>query len=558
MARTLRLAWSPRRLTISASPSTPCLIVGAGPAGLTTALLLAQQGVHSLVVERYPTRLGAPKAHAVNPRTLEICRAAGIEWERFRAKAPPGDEGHYVRFVTRLAGEELGVMTYERQDPAMLDLTPTPLLNIPQPEFEEILLEEVACRPEVEIRRGEEWQASRTTDGGVTSTIARRESGETYEVESRYLVAGDGAGSRIRESMGIEMQGAPSLGSAVMIHFSADLSPLVGERPAVLYWALDPDVLGTFIAYDIRSTWVLMHMTGPRTPENPTPEWALEEVRHAIGPEAADVDITIKDISPWTMSAQVAAAYRSGPVFLVGDAAHRFPPTGGLGLNTGVADAHNLAWKIAACEKGWASPSLLDTYEAERKPVAQNNTTQSVLNAVQLGTLVSSVQSQPDLLHTSEGRNHISAQISEMHNHFDSLRLQLGYVYGEPDHDADRAVHDFVPSTKAGARLPHAWVKRDGARTSTLDLLDPSGFTILAAGDAESWPSLPDSHGAPISCQRLGLDFADTQGGCARTLGLAGSNALLVRPDGHILACAADDGPAGVSVFQAALDGLLR
>ena len=294
----------------SDSPVTPCLIVGGGPAGLMTALLLARQGIRSLLVERYPTRLGAPKAHAVNPRSLEICRAAGIDWDRFRAKAPPGDEGHNVRFVTRLAGDELGVLTYERQDPAVLDLTPTPLLNIPQPDFEEILLAEIAACPEVELRRGEEWQASTITDDGVISTIAKRDTGDTYQVASRYLVAADGAGSQIRASLGIAMEGPESLGSAVMIHFGADLRPLVGSKPAVLYFALDPDALGTFIAYEIGSTWVLMHMTGPRTPEQLTREWALGEVRHAIGPGASEIDITVRDISPWTMSAQVATALR--------------------------------------------------------------------------------------------------------------------------------------------------------------------------------------------------------------------------------------------------------
>jgi 2-polyprenyl-6-methoxyphenol hydroxylase-like FAD-dependent oxidoreductase len=500
-----------------------------------TALLLARQGVRSLVVERYPARLGAPKAHAVNPRSLEICRAAGIDWERFREKAPPGDEGHYVRFVTRLAGEELGVLTYERQDTAVLDLTPTPLLNIPQPDFEEILLAEIAACSEVELRRGEEWQASTITDDGVVSTIAKRDTGETYQVASRYLVAADGAGSQVRASLGIAMEGPESLGSAVMIHFGADLRPLVGSKPAVLYFVLDPAALGTFIAYDIGSTWVLMHMTGPRTPEQLTREWALGEVRRAIGAGASDIDITVRDVSPWTMSAQVAATLRSGPIFLAGDAAHRFPPTGGLGLNTGVADAHNLAWKIAACEKGWGSRALLDTYEAERRPVAQNNTTQSLLNAVQLGTLMNAVQSQPDLLLTEAGRSEVRAKIAEMHNHFDSLRLQLGYVYGDPGYDSDRAVHDFVPVSKVGARLPHSWVERDGARISTLDLIPLDRFVLLTSDPA--WAAAAETlsqESIPLVVVLVGRDVIDTDGNWGDISELPPTGAILVRPDQHV------------------------
>jgi 2-polyprenyl-6-methoxyphenol hydroxylase-like FAD-dependent oxidoreductase len=541
-------------MSASTSPAAPCLIVGAGPVGLLTALLLAREGVRSLVIERHQSRLGAPKAHAVNPRTLEICRAAGIEWERFRAKAPPADEGHYVRFVTRLAGEELGVLTYERQDDAVLDLTPTPLLNIPQPDFEEILLDELTDYPEVEIRRGHEWRNSREEDGCVSSTVADRESGEAYEIESRYVVAADGAGSRIRESLGIEMEGVPNVGSAVMIHFGADLSPLVGSRPAVLYWALDPDVLGTFIAYDIRSTWVLMHLAGERTPAEPTAEWAQQEVLHAIGDDSVDVEI--KDISPWRTGAQVAARYCAGKIFLAGDAAHRFPPTGGLGLNTGAADAHNLAWKIAACEKGWATDRLLDTYQEERKPVAQDNARQSMMNTFQLGSFVNFVTSTHGSLASSEGRETISARISEMHDHFDSLRLQLGYVYGDPEHDSVRSVGDFVPTAHVGARLPHAWVERDGARVSTLDLLDPSGFTLLVGG-TDSWQSLPDVHGAPIRCLRLGSDFVDPDGICLKTLELEADSALLIRPDGHILARAEHDLPREADEMQSALDVLL-
>lgn len=508
--------------------------------------------MRSLVVERHVTQMGAPKAHAVNPRTLEICRSAGIEWERFRAKAPPEDEGQYVRFVTRLAGEELGVLPYERQDPEVLELTPTPLLNIPQPEFERILADELSGYPEVEVRRGHEWRESEAGDGGVVSTIADRESGETYEVESRYVVAADGAGSRIRESLGIEMEGAPSVGSAVMIHFGADLSALVGDRPGVLYWAVDPRVLGTFIAYDIRSTWVLMHLTGERTPAEPTEEWARREVLKAIGDESVDIDI--KNINPWTTGAQVAAKYRVGPIFLAGDAAHRFPPTGGLGLNTGAADAHNVAWKIAACEKGWCGDRLLDTYEAERKPVARSNADQSVKNAMQLGGLVNYMTSNPDALASAEGRTSISARISEMHDHFDSLRLQLGYVYGDPDHDSDRGIGEFVPSACVGARLPHAWIERGGARVSTLDLVDASGFTLITGGGG--WQALPDTHGALLRCVRLGSDFGDAEGVCRKVLGL-GDGALLVRPDGHILARAEQGGPTGVEAMQSALDSLL-
>jgi hypothetical protein len=258
------------------------------------------------------------------------------------------------------------------------------------------------------------------------------------------------------------------------------------------------------------------------------------------------------------MSAQVARALQSGPVFLVGDAAHRFPPTGGLGLNTGVADAHNLAWKIAACEKGWGSQALLDTYEAERRPVAQNNTTQSLLNAVQLGTLMNAVQSQPDLVSTEAGRSEVRAKIAEMHNHFDSLRLQLGYVYGDPGYDSDRAVHDFVPALRVGARLPHAWVERDGARISTLDLIPLDRFALLTSDPA--WAAEAETlsqKSIPLDVVLVGRDVVDIDGDWGRVSELPAAGAVLVRPDQHVAWRAFDASADSIAGLGRALQAMI-
>src|SRR5262249_37959867 len=201
---------------------------------------------------------------------------------------------------------------------------------------------------------------------GVTSRIRDSASGTVYEPRSRWLIAADGAASPVRKLLGIEQIGPDRLQSFVMIHFEANLRPLVGHRPGVLYWTTEPGATGTFVAHDIDSTWVYMH---PWDPDRESVQDYSEAVcagivRRAMGTDA--YPFTLRTVRTWSMTAQVAERYRERRIFLVGDAAHRFPPTGGLGLNTGVQDAHNLVWKIAAVEAGWAPDALLDTYTAER------------------------------------------------------------------------------------------------------------------------------------------------------------------------------------------------
>src|SRR5439155_844328 len=224
----------------------PVLIVGAGPVGLTAAILLARQGIESLVVDRRPGPHRAPQAHVANPRTLEIFRSAGLDRETLRRLATPRDDGSHVSWVTTLAGPELG-----------------------------------------------------------------------------------------------------------------------RDRPAILYWVVDPACAGVFVAHDIDRTWVFMHPHDPDTEpiETFTEEACAAIVRRAIG--AAHVDLAVRDVSAWTMTAQVAARYRERRVFLVGDSAHRFPPAGGMGMNTGVQDVHNLAWKLRAVRDGWAHQALMGSYESE-------------------------------------------------------------------------------------------------------------------------------------------------------------------------------------------------
>ncbi len=534
----------------------PVLVVGAGPVGTTAAILLSGQGIRCRVVDRREGPHRAPQAHALNPRSLEILRSMGIDTGALRAAGTARADGAHVAWMTTLAGTELGRLPYERQGDDALALTPEPFVNLSQHKLEPILVEHLERDARTDLRWRHEWQGLEQDGAGVTSRVRDLARGEDYMVRSRYVLAADGAGSRIRRSLDIEMIGPDRLQSFIMIHFEANLRPLVRDRPAILYWVVDPECAGAFVAHDIDRTWVFMHRYDPETesPDAYTPAACAAIVRRAIG--RADADLAIRDVSPWTMTAQVAARFAAGRVFLVGDSAHRFPPAGGLGLNTGVQDAHNLAWKIGWVEAGRAGGALLDTYEAERRPVAQSNAEQSFMNAMRmlesfmaLGFLDPDVATAgarfAEALATAAGRADIRQAIDAQQDHFDMIGLHLGFGYeegaivpdGTPRPAPANPVRDFVPTSRPGFRLPHAWVEHGGTRRSTLDLLATDGFTLIAGPSGHAWRNAA-THLAPaavpIRCLVAGRDFADPEGAWARVCEIGPDGAVLVRPDQHV------------------------
>ncbi len=540
---------------------TPVLIVGAGPVGLMAAILLRQLGIEALLVERRAEAGRAPAAHVVNARTFEICRSAGVDMQALLAHSRGPEDAGQSLFVTRLGGDVLGSLPFERQGPDALDLTPTPLRNLAQHRFERVLHE---CLGEPGATFGQQWESAVQTGEGVVSSVRDIGTDTPYEIHSRYVIAADGAGSRIRNALGIEMVGPPKLQSFVMIHFSANLRAMVGEHAGILYWVCDPAAGGTFVAHDIDSEWVYMlgYDSDTESAEDYPPERCKQAVLRAMQgvPDAVAREIEIETISTWVMSAQVAERFGEGRILLAGDAAHRFPPTGGLGLNSGVQDVHGLTWRIAAVLNGWASESLLDTYEQERRPVAQYNADQSLRNAsklievpLALGTLEEPTTARMQAtLADPAGRARLTEAIANQAEHFDMLGLQLGYSYesdaivpdGSPPQKLDNPVREFVPSSRPGARLPHAWVERrterGSERLSTLDLVMPGRFTLVTASPDARWAEAVDavsegsSANVPISLVVIGRDFVDADAHWQRVGGIDGTGALLVRPDQHV------------------------
>ena len=549
------------------------LIVGAGPVGLCCSRLLSRMGVSNRVLERRSGLHTAPQAHVVSARSMEIFRAAGIPAEKTVAVATrPQDQGS-IRWVQTLAGPVIGDLQLGSPERIMKTFasTPTPTMNIPQHRLEPVLFE-AASDAGAGIDFEVEWTSATQSENGVVSQARDHKTGDTLEIRSRYLLGCDGAGSPVRRALGIGMEGPAHVQSYLSVFVQGNLRHVVGEHPGLLYWHLDPLEPAVFIAHDIDSTWIFMHPYDPeRVPQDSfTPERCRQLVEDAIGAEA---DFEIRETGFWQMTCQVADRYRDGRIFLVGDAAHRFPPTGGMGMNTGVADAFNLAWKLAAVLGGRADDRLLVTYDQERQPVASVNAEQSLSNHLRMIEVVEALQVDPGLSpdearaelrrvpEQEERRNAVQAAIDAQREHFDMLGLDLGQHYergalvpdGTPPPAPATSTFDFVPSTRPGSRMPHAWVEGEDGRVSTLDLVDPSRPTVICGAGGARWIAAAESLGLAAHAIGDGAAMSDPRGEWQAISGIGPDGVLLVRPDGHVAWRDADGSSEPGAGLEAAL-----
>ena len=497
----------------------PVLIVGGGPVGLCTSLLLSRFGVPSLLVERHPATSMHPRARGLNVRTMELLRTWGLEHE-VREAGRALENATDAVWAESLAGRELRRVAAGGRRENMRPVSPTTGCSCAQDELEPVLLAKAQGYGVGGIAFGHELVGIETGPAEVTATVHKSSTGQELTVQAGYLVAADGADSGVRQALGVAAVGPGVLNQQIGIYFEAPLGHLVMDRPAVLYFIENAAISGLFAAVDNADRWVFYTGRPPdwdQAAGGLPAERCIEVVRLAAG--LPDLAVRVRSVLPWAMAAQTAERFRAGRVFLAGDAAHLIPPVGGYGMNTGIQDAHNLAWKLAGAVAGWAGPSLLDTYEAERHPVARFVTEQALLNIRQPG--------RPE--------------------QYATLGMTLGVSYdsaavvpdGTPVPEIANPVTDYVPAARPGSRAPHAWLQRNGERISTVDLFD-TAFTLLAGAFGQRWRDAAAMAsrdlGVPLAACTVGQggDLDDEDGTWAQLSGIGPDGAVLVRPDGHV------------------------
>ncbi|KAK5054508.1 hypothetical protein LTR84_001399 [Exophiala bonariae] len=419
--------------------TTTALIIGGGATGLLASILLARNGIDSIVVERHEQRLGQPKAHAINPRSLEILKQAGIDTIALRGMGMSPNDGDMVRFATSLDGLEFGSLPYERQGDDTKAITPEPLFNISQPVFEQALTEAVETYKMCSLKKLAQFNATypcEEEDGAQKrwdSSIFDKKSNKDFIIRSKYILICDGASSTSRAKFGIPFSIMPGHSAEVFhnvsIHFDADLRHF---KSGTLWFFMRESQRGTMICYNRQDSWVYVVRRQPE--DEPTSLFTEGYCRSMIDDAIGQiVPYNVLSITHWTTMPQVAEYYRSVAVpeaFILGDAAHAFPPTGGLGLNTGIADAHNLAWKMRAVEAGWSSPRILDSYDRERRPIAIANGHQSQINLRNLHELLARTfapeATDDQLMNDVKIHRLLRSAIEKNRDHFDSINLQIG------------------------------------------------------------------------------------------------------------------------------------
>jgi 2,4-dichlorophenol 6-monooxygenase len=557
-------------VSTDAAYDTDVLVVGSGPAGGAAALLLATYGVKVRLVTKYGHLSDTPRSHITNQRTMEVLRDVGVE-DLLLREATPWELMSNTTFCTSLAGDELGRVPSWGTDPRRhadyVTASPCTMADAPQTITEPILVGE-AQRRGAKVRFDTEY-LSHTQDGdGVSTEVRDRLTGEVYRIRSRYVIGADGARSKVAEDLGLPFEGPGAVGGALGIIFEADLSRFVAHRPSVLYWMLQPGAeqegVGLGVLRMIKPWHEWMLMWGYAVADGP-PEFTDEFVRDLavklVGTD--DFEMKVTSTSPWTINHHFATTIAQGRVFCVGDAIHRHPPTNGLGSNTSVQDSYNLCWKLAHVLRGTADASLLDSYQAERAPVAR----QIVERANQSIADTARIMQALDLTDTSDvdkleerlavrkapgadgdkTRRAVREAIAYKSYEFNAHGVEHNHRYassavvpdGTPQPEFRRDAELYAqPTSWPGAKLPHAWVtRRGGVRVSTLDLGGGGEFSVYTGIGGGAWldaaAAIPGLVVRGVSIGP-GEEFEDPYGYWADVNEIDDAGVLLVRPDLYV------------------------
>ena len=579
----------------------PVLVVGGGGCGLSSSIFLSNLGVDHLLVERHESTSHLPKAHYLNQRTMEVFRQHGVADAVYAVGTPLANFGR-VRWRTSLGGDgTLDARTFFEMDGfgggALYDVyakdSPCLSSNLPQLRLEPLLRRQAEQRTAGQLRFGHELVNLVQDADGVTATVRDRTADTTYEVRAQYVIAADG-GKTIGEKLGVTMQGPSGLLDMVSVHFTADLSEYVDES-CLITWFFNPDGAGSWGSGAMvpmgptwgkhSEEWVVHFTFGPDDPDRFDEAAIVPRLKALL--KLPDLAVHVHKVSHWILEGVLADRYQVGRVFLAGDAAHRHPPTTGLGLNTAIQDAHNLAWKLAAVLGGQAGPALLDTYEPERQAIGMRNVDWAMftfLNHLVIDAGIGLLPGQPPEANRAafeaffadtpmgETRRARAAEvIATQRTEFQAHDLEIGFSYaagalvpdGTTPPPADPMGGVYRPTTRPGHRLPHAWLIGGDQRLSTHDLVERNGFVVLTGSTGAAWAgavaTVAEKFGVRIRVVAVGgaADMADEDGtwGTVREIGQSG--AILVRPDNHVAYRAMGEVPDATDALTQAMGAVL-
>ncbi|MBF0672528.1 MAG: FAD-dependent monooxygenase [Salinibacterium sp.] len=547
---------------------TDVIVVGTGPAGATTALALARYGVRTHMVSKWNWLANTPRAHITNQRAMEVLRDLGVEDEA-KKYATPWEFMGDTMFTTSLVGEEIArIRTWGTGDQRYGDYlkgSPCGMADIPQTLMEPVLVKNAAANG-ADVSFNTEYLSHEQDAEGVTVRLLNKQSGTEYTQRARYLVGADGARSKVAQELDLPFEGELARAGTVYILFTADLRQYVEHRPSILHWIMNPAAgigeigMATFRAIRPWDQWILGWGFDITAGEPDLSEkFLLGQIRTLTG--IPDLEVEIDREMIWYVNQQHAELYHRGRVFCAGDAVHRHPPSSGLGSNTCMQDAFNLAWKLAFAVNGWAGQGLLDSYSEERVPVGRQivaRANQSRKDYAPIRAAISmpeaddpvaagvkrlksgtpeGVAARKALYEALELKNtEFNAQGVELNQRYESSAVIADLTLGEEQWERDRELY-LQATTRPGAKIPHAWlVNERGVRVSTLDVTGGGRMSLVTGLSGTAWAEASARLDAPyLRTVVIGApEHADLYGDWNAVSEIDEAGALLVRPDGYI------------------------